>query len=659
MNLNVKMNLNVPLKLSMIAVVLCCASHALAAQADVTASVDRNSLNPEDSLTYSIAIASTDDVSVSEPRLPSLNDFEILNQWTSQEARASFITTPNGPEFRTVRTLHYNYMLLPKRQGNLTIGAAEVDVEGKTHVTKSIAIRVAPGAGLKSKPNARSGGAAKGPPSANIQLPPGLDAEDQDLFSQLLRRAAPPQAFGGGGNGSAGNARTLPINPNDAFFVQLDTDKTDVYVGEQLTASFSLYTRGQIRDLDTLKYPDLKGFWKEDLEMATRLNFTQEIVNGLPYKKALLVSYALFPIKDGSATIDAYTAKCNVVPWVDQFGVGRAYEFTKSSRAMKINVHPLPTEGRPANFSGAVGQFQVTARIDDTNVVTNQPFTLKVRFEGRGNAKLIELPPFQPPEGMEVYDTQNDSKFFPTGASYKEFSILIIPRREGDFTISSVAASVFDPHLKKYVSKNTEPVRVHVGHGSGPVDHQSLGLSTQSASKAKSDSSPQVLTEYRADHHLTPIEEIAATVVMFLSLVAILVWQARRELGLGERKKDLARKLKSRLKRVDTALNEGDWRKVGVELTNACYFVLGELAGESGASDEFGKLMLRLPPSVRRELEEPLLRKLEMFQVLTFAPEAAVGDLKSPEKLRPAVGELKLLLERAIELALDVSEASD
>ena len=66
---------------------------------DVAATVDRNALNPEDTLTLTISISSSDDVSTSQPTLPPLNDFEVLNEWSAQEARAALVTTPNGPEF--------------------------------------------------------------------------------------------------------------------------------------------------------------------------------------------------------------------------------------------------------------------------------------------------------------------------------------------------------------------------------------------------------------------------------------------------------------------------------------------------------------------------------------------------------------------------------
>ena len=72
------------------------------------------------------------------------------------------------------------------------------------------------------------------------------------------------------------------------------------------------------------------------------------------------------------------------------------------------------------------------------------------------------MPPFEPPEGMEVYDTQKDSKFFRTGTSYKDFTILLIPRRAGSFVLPAISASIFDPAQKKYVEKRTEPISIVV-----------------------------------------------------------------------------------------------------------------------------------------------------------------------------------------------------
>lgn len=634
-------------------------STALAASADVnvTASVDRNSLNPEDTFTYTVTVGSADDVSTAQPTLPPINDFEILNEWQSQEARSTFTTTPAGPKFQTIKTTNYNFMLQPKREGTLSIAASEVIVEGRKYLTKPIQVRVGRGLGVQARPGTRS---QQQNPSG-IQMPPGFEEdEEDDLFTQLLRRGVGVgQDEQGLGAPQGGGSRTLPINPNDAFFVQVETDKSEAYVGEQITVSFYLYTRGQIRDLDTLKYPALRGFWKEDIEIATHLNFVSEVVNGLPYKKALLASFALFPIKEGTSTIDSYTAKCTVMPSFDNFSgtsFGKAYSYTKSSTPIKVNVKALPTEGRPADFSGAVGDFQVTARVEDRDVVSNQPFNYKVRFEGRGNAKLIELPPFQPPEGMELYDTQKDSKFFRTGTSFKDFSIMMIPRREGEFTIPGISTSIFDPKEKKYITKVTEPVRVLVNLGQGPqaggMDMKGGG-GTGGGAKAKPvDQPPQLLTVYDKPWSLTRAQYLVSMPILILGLIAALIFRARRELGWGQKKKDLQRRLRARLRRVDARASQGDWRGVGVEMTNALYFVLGEISGEGGASTELDKLLAKAPPSVRRELAGPIAKQMDVFQVLSFAPESVVGDLKNPDRLKISVSEMTKLMEKAINLGL-------
>lgn len=632
-----------------------------ASDVEVTSTVDRNQLSPDDTFTLTVTVSSSDDVAVSQPTLPPINDFEILNEWTGQESNTSFVSKNGQMQRKTVQATKYNFLLQPKREGDLEIGGVDVVVDGVSHVTKPIHLKVAQGLGGA---HARGGGGGPGGAGGGgqIQMPPGFEDEDDpdDLFSQLLKRQMGLQQQGAGGS------RTLPVNPNDAFFVQVETDKTEAYVGEQVLVSFYLYTRGQIRDLDTLKYPSLHGFWKEDIEIATHLNFTNEVVNGLPYKKALLAEFALFPIKEGEAIIDSYTAKCSVALLDDALGAmgfGKAYEYTKSSQPVKVKIKPLPVEGRPADFSGAVGQFQVTSAVDDKNIVSNQPFTYKIRFEGRGNAKLIELPPFTPPDGIEQYDVQKDAKFFQTGTSYKDFSVQLIPRREGDFTIPPLSVSIFDPVQKKYVQKTTEAVRVIVAKGStAPADDQMMKPGAPGAAAAaakKADQPPELMVELRRPVELTRAESAIGFPVLMLLIFGTLGWKAKGELGWGAKKADLQRRLRARLRRVDARVSAGDWRGVGVEMTNAVYFVLGEISGEGGANTELDKLLKKAPPSVRRELAGPLAKQMDIFQVLSFAPDSVVGDLKNPDRLRAVVNDMAALMEKAVQLGLSSGQTDD
>lgn len=621
-------------------------SLAAFAEVSVQATVDRNEMEPGDTLVYTIAINMTERVNLSHPHLPQMSHFSVINEWSSESVRSAMSITPQGRrEFNTIRTQNFNFQLQPKTEGLLRIGSAEVEIDGKTYTTKPITIKVVKGVnrGQQQRQVDPQQGLPQGFPS------PFDEEEDIDPFAQLLRRRMLPNT---GGFGSQN------FNPNEAFHIQVEVDKEEVFVSEQITASWYLYTKGNIRDIDTLKYPSLRGFWKEDIELATQLNFTEEIINGVPYRKALLASFALFPIKSGVAVIDSYTAKCSVLVGDVFSGFNsKIYQFTKSSQPVKIKVKDLPVEGRPSDFSGAVGQFQVSADIGSQAVIANQPFILKIRFDGRGNAKLIDIPPFQPPEGMELYDTQKDARFFKEGTSYKEFRLSLIPRREGQFVIPPITASIFDPVSKRYVARATQAITVNVQKGQGG-GLASSPLSSGDDSKIidRSKIMPLIKTEWTAGHSVPASQQLAIFMGLFsIASIALLV-QARREFAWRHRKKDLAKKLSQRMRKVHALLEKNEWRAVGVEVTNTSNFILGEIAGEGGADVELAKLFAKMPPSLRQELALPVSKLMDKFQALTFAPEEIVGSLKEKQNLVPLVDEFEKQMRKAISLASTSSE---
>lgn len=616
------------------------------ADVTVTATVDRNEMEPGDTFVYTVTVSSNERVNLSNPHLPPMNQFSVINEWSSESSNTRIGISASGQrEFVSMRSQHFNYQLQPKDDGVLRLGSSTVDVDGKTYTTKPIIIKVVKG--VNQGQNIQRNQNVPQLPG----IPPGMfDDEEEDPFSQLLKRRMLP---GGGGSFDTEN-----LNPNEAFHIRVEVDKKEVFVSEQVTASWYLLTRGNIRDIDTLKYPSLKGFWKEDIEMATQLNFTEEIINGVPYRKALLASFALFPIKAGTATIDPYTAKCSVIVG-DAFGFGaKVYQFTKSSLPVKITVKELPTQGRPQDFSGAVGQFRVTADVGSQAIVANQPFVLKIRFDGNGNAKLIDIPPFQPPEGMELYDTQKDAKFFKTGTSYKEFNLSLIPRREGQFIIPPISTAIFDPVSKTYVHRSTEPITINVLKGQSGGGVASSTLSDNGKSSPRGPTFPIIATEWQANRSAGPSQPLSIYVAFFCLTCIGLVLHARREFGWGNRKKDLNRKLNLRMKKVRSLLAQDQWRAVGAEVTNTCSLILGEIAGEGGADVELQKLFGKMPPSLRQELALPVSKLMDKFQALTFAPAEIIGSLKERQNLSPLVDEFENQMKRAISLASASEEQS-
>jgi hypothetical protein len=594
----------------------------MAQEVTVKASVDRNQMRPGDTFTYSISISSEGSASFDAPRLPDLSGFEVLSSWQGSEMRGTFV---NG-QVKTQRSQNFNYMLSATREGSFTIGSAEVVVGGQSLKTNPIQIQVSPSA-------------PQGPAQAQ-QNESQVEDEAEDLFSQLLRRRFPQR-----GRGQGGGVPTQ-VDPNEAFFIHVDADKSRVYAGEQVTVSWYLVTRMQIADIDTLKYPSLSGFWKEDIEVSTRLNFRPEVINGVQYQRALLASYALFPIKPGMAKIDEYRAKCRVIG-ISAFGAPHDQQITKESPVLNLEVLDLPAAGRPESFTAGVGDFTVTAKVDVPEVAAKTPVTYKVRLEGRGNAKTTDLPKLKLPETVQVYDPKAETKFFPNGRSYKEFEVLLVPKEPGVLKIPPLTLGFFDPEKKSYYTQTTSELTVNVTKALDTGVIPSEELAGKSKNEPTRPTLPELILLAEEPAGLSTASRIGVWGGLFAMTAFGLVGYGFQQVRRREKRENLKQQIQRRLITVRGLAERGDWRSVGVESTNLVSAVLGEIAGLGGATFEFAKLVEQAPPSFKREVAPSLQRLVSRLEILGFAPESVVGELKSPAQLKKLIDETELLLLKA------------
>ncbi len=597
------------------------------AETTVIATVDRNQVGVGDTFTLKVSVKMEDSLPVGQPGLPTIANVQLMHNWVSNQSSSSMVSTGQGVDFKTVITKIFSYQFAVLQQGDIRIDPVTVEVDGKSYKTKPISIEVS-----------KQGLAQRQPQRPQQPQRPNLfkDPMDQmeETFNNLLNRN-----FGG----VPGGFMTEPRNANEAFFILAEVDKTEAYKGEQITASWYLYTRGRVRDIDTLKYPTLKGFWKEDIQISTHLNFEQDVINGVPYNRALLASYALFPIEEGKKLVDPYRAKASIV---SGFGFGKAFQATKSSDKIPVLIKPLPAEGKPMDFTGAVGEFQLTVEAPTQPIVTHQPFPLKVRFEGRGNAKLIDLPELPLGDQLEIYDIKNESQFFRNGQSFKEFEVLLIPKNPGPLTIAPLRSSFFDPKTAKYVSLESDEISLTVLPGS---KQQSIG-----EERLKSDQEKKVLPQIAAEwnpNYQAAGRTLFVWPLLYLIAILFLVYKAIVDSGLLNRKPSLEDILKIRFGKMDRLLAKTQLREVGIEATNTVYLVLGELSGEGGASEELEKILAKTAPSVRREIEEPVKKLMDYFGVLGFGPASFVKDFKDKSGLKKKVEELRKLLLKACQLS--------
>ena len=368
-------------------------------------------------------------------RAPSISGFDVLMGPTS--SRQSSIQIINGKRTSNSSTT-FTYILMAGKEGTYTVPAASVEVDGKKIFSNSLQIKVLP-------PDKTSGGANDGGGSASSSR------------SQM-----------------AGSRIT-----NEDLFITATASKTKVHEQEAILLTYKVYTLVNLRQL-LGKMPDLKGFHTQEVELPQQKTFSLEHYKGRNYNTTVWSQYVLFPQQTGKLEIPSITFEGVVAQQTvsdnpfDAFFNGGGYVEVKKkiyTPRVTIDVQPLPT--KPAGFSGAVGEFNLTSNINTTDAKTNDAITLKLALSGTGNMKLISAPDIKFPQDFEVYDPKATDNLKLTGAGLsgtKTFEYLVIPRHAGEFKIPAVEFIYFDLKSNSYKTLKSEEYTIKVAKGEGNSD---------------------------------------------------------------------------------------------------------------------------------------------------------------------------------------------
>lgn len=623
--------------------------------------VQPESVGLGDTVQIYLTVQASDDFQMEDPKVPEIEGLKLLQAQNAGQSSSTRMNFVNGKtDFQKTVSQQFVFVYEATKAGIVMIPSFRVEVNGKQMMSAPQKIAVSnESQQSQQRPN------VAGRPQFQDDDP---FAEEDDMFAQLMKQRQKMleevqrqmgQGFGGRGGGLGPNfnpppANQIPsltiegLNTNEAFFIFLDADKKQVYEGEQITATWYLYTRGNLDSLDRAKFPDLKGFWKEIIEEVPTLQFTEERVNGIMYRKALLAAHALFPIKAGKTTIDEFKIKAKVrMP--TQFGWGSQQEYTKSSKRLEVNVLPLPQEGKPLTFSGAVGQFQIQTQVDGTSFPAGQPISLRVRLEGQGNAKVIELPAIQWPENLEVYDTKSESKFFKDGLSYKEFEILVIAKAPGEVKIPQINFTYFDPTLKQYVTKSTEEFKINITEAVKGSTISSLKASDKAeAEKVEAEKIFLPVTELSSSW--IPYSDVKLPVLIVVSLVAIFTVLGQFLLALKNLRlsPQLSFKVDTKMKVLEGAVKNKDYKLFGAEAINLLYLITAHLAQEESATQDWGALFYKMPENYRQNYEKKLNELFDYFQMIGFAPETVREQALSRNSAEEMFKDLKLTANKIV-----------
>lgn len=383
-----------------------------AQQVKFEASTDRTTyaLNENIELVYSM------NVDADNFELPPMNDFRVQGPFISVQ-EYNF----NG---RRGFQKSYKYYLIPKKQGVFTIKESQIEFNGRLFKSNTLKIKI---------------------------------------IKAIQQQNDPYQNRGG------------VVRADDNLYLIADVSKTDPYVNEPITVVYKLYFSYNIginnsRELSKPKYND---FWSQNIDVKQFIP-QEGIFKGQNYRYIILKKVVLYPQKAGNLLIEPFSMNidCQIPKGQpDFFGQVEVVNETKrvSSGNKIINVKPLPENGKPNGFSGAVGKFDFEVIPSKTTLKSGESLDLNISVSGTGNLKLFNLPKPKLSSTLEVYDPEHSENVATplTGMSGRiSDRYTIIPQEKGDFVIKPIPFSYFDLTSKTYKTITSKEIHLNVLQGS-------------------------------------------------------------------------------------------------------------------------------------------------------------------------------------------------
>lgn len=272
-------------------------------------------------------------------------------------------------------------------------------------------------------------------------------------------------------------------------YMRIIPTKLKVYEGEPFGITYKLY--GYVNDLSGqlsfLETPSYDGFIKENIDASAQRRREKDN-EGKPVNTWNVTSFSLIPQRPGTFEFDPLVTQIPTPVATNQrnfFGQRITTSVNNVDKAYHpdITVLPLPREGRPANYSGAVGEMKFTAELSRSDVEVNESVTLTLQLSGKGNLNIVDLPAIDLPDQLEVYEPKDDRSIHASasgisGTIKREY--IIVPRYRGTYKIPAISFSYFDPNSEKYVVVEAEERTIEVT-GDGPVHVASENPTTPSS----------------------------------------------------------------------------------------------------------------------------------------------------------------------------------
>ena len=551
---------------------------------------------------------------------PSFDGFTVVGgPFTSSSSSFSMV---NGSMSHTVKNT-YTYALQAYKEGTFRIGAASLNVKGNTMSSEPFDIHVLPDDGSHAASSGGGGGSSQGQ-SQNTNDP---QVSGKDLYLRVI------------------------------------TSKKSAYVGEQIVLTYKLYTKVPVSSLQVDKMPSYAGFWTKDISdnNGGSLRQSTERINGEEYIVAEIQKVIVVPQRSGSLSIDPMSIECIAQirtqnnnrrsndpfdiffndPFFNRNIVNVKKELSTSN--LTIDVKNLPESSKPASFAGAVGNYNFKSDIDKTELKTNEAFTLTLTVSGTGNIELLQMPEPNFPPDFEVYDpkiTTSPSITAQGISGTKKAEYLVIPRRAGNFNLSPVEFSFFNPANGTYSTLRSDAYAVHVEKGSGDESDGGIYASNQEGIKYLGSDVRHIMT---GNPHLkAPHSSFFGTAAYFVVLLAMLLIfiilllaskkreQSKQDVAANRNKK-ATKVARGRLKKAEQYLKVKDQNDFYTEMSQALWGYISDKLGIERSKlsmDTVSEAMKE--KNVPDDLTQQFIDTLNNCEFARFAPgnaEEKMGDL--------------------------------
>jgi len=574
-----------------------------AGELSIKATVDKTTVSLDDTVSYTVTLSGGNE-DVPAPSLPKFVNLSLVSNY-----RSSNISIING---QASVSSSVTYILKPQAVGAASIGAASLVFNGKTYWADPIEVKVTPATGVSR---------------SRRSLPPtGLGVDPwEEVFDKFFKEPV----------------FVKPDPVKDPIKVKMSVSTNAPYVNQLVLLTFTFYRRVNLLEAPIYMPPSTTGFWAVNLPVSSEQR--RETIDGVTYL-AQDFRTAIFPISSGRQVIKEGSLRARL-------GAGAPDLF--KTKPVALLVKPLPEAGKPVDFGGSVGRYQLSVASNVKEVERGKPFTITAKVFGEGNIQSVAEPVLASGDGYKRLSSSSTEKVVPGNAlvsGSKTFEIAILPLKEGKLTLPPLTFSYFDPNQAKYVALKSQPITINVLHSDAP-----LPKDLAAAEKSGPEGSVKIDFNWK-----TPLKKIIRTFLapllqlifwsMTILLVSAVFWRRLQQLRGADpiklRQSRALRVARDRLKKGERLLKAQKLKEGVNELHESVSHYLGDKYNFSatGATTDEIKVLLA-GKGIATEEQKKIESFLAECDLIRFTP--ATLDITKMEELLELAKEMILTVESA------------